>query len=87
MLIETMFVLALSVETMSNKELEKYYWDCDTAFMKGEMGGQDLNSCLAVTDEFQTRVFNNDMRSFTNYWNKNKNREWERRGFVSKKHI
>jgi hypothetical protein len=55
--------------------------------MKGEMGGQDMNSCLAVTEQFQAQVFNNDKNSFTAYWNKNKNREWERRGFVSKKHI
>jgi hypothetical protein len=87
MLLETAFVLALSVEGLSAKELEKYYWDCDTAFMRGDMGGQDMNSCLAVTDEFQARVFNNDKSAFILYWNKNKNREWERRGFVSKKHI
>lgn len=87
MLLETAFVLVMSVEALSAQELEKYYWDCDTAFMKGEMGGQDMNSCLSVTDEFQARVFNNDKKAFTFYWNKNKNREWERRGFVSKKHI
>ena len=79
--------LALSVETLSSAELEKYYWDCDTAFMKGEMGGQDMNSCLAITDQFQAQVFNNDKTAFTLYWNKNKSREWERRNFVSKKHI
>jgi hypothetical protein len=87
MLLEIALTVALSVETLSTAELEKYYWDCDTAFMKGEMGGQDMNSCLAVTEQFQAQVFNNDKKAFTLYWNKNKNREWERRGFVSKKHI
>jgi hypothetical protein len=87
MLLEMALTVALSVETLSTAELEKYYWDCDTAFMKGEMGGQDMNSCLAVTEQFQAQVFNNDKKVFTLYWNKNKNREWERRGFVSKKHI
>jgi len=87
MLLEIALAVALSVETLSTAELEKYYWDCDTAFIKGEMGGQDMNSCLAVTEQFQARVFNNDKKAFTLYWNKNKNREWERRGFVSKKHI
>lgn len=87
MLLEMALTVALSVETLSTAELEKYYWDCDTAFMKGEMGGQDMNSCLAVTEQFQAQVFNNDKKAFTLYWNKNKNREWERRGFVSKKHI
>ena len=87
MLLEIALAVALSVETLSVAELEKYYWDCDTAFMKGEMGGQDMNSCLAVTEQFQAQVFNNDKTAFTRYWNKNKNREWERRGFVSKQHI
>lgn len=83
MFITVALALALSVETLSPKELEKYYWDCDTAFMKGEMGGQDLNSCLAVTEEFQTRMFKNNKPAFQLYWNKNKQREWERRGFIS----
>jgi hypothetical protein len=87
MILEIAFILALSVDTLTDKELEKYYWDCDTAFMKGEMGGQDMNSCLAITERFQEQMFNNDKNSFTKYWNKNKNREWERRGFISKKHI
>jgi hypothetical protein len=87
MLLEMALTVALSVETLSSAELEKYYWDCDTAFMKGEMGGQDMNSCLAVTEQFQSRVFDNDKTAFTRYWNKNKNREWERRGFVSKRDI
>lgn len=87
MLLTIALTVALSVETLSESELEKYYWDCDAAFMKGEMGGQDLNSCLAVTEEFQSRIFNNDKKAFILYWNKNKNREWERRNFVSKKHI
>ncbi len=87
MLIEIALTVALSVETLSNAELEKYYWDCDTAFMKGEMGGQDMHSCLAITERFQEQVFDNDKSLFMQYWNKNKNREWEHRGYVSKKHI
>lgn len=87
MLLTIALTVALSVETLSNLELEKYYWDCDTAFMKGEMGGQDMNSCLTVTEEFQSRIFNNDKKAFILYWNKNKNQEWGRRGFVLKKSI
>ena len=46
--------VALNAAELPYRELEKYYWDCDTLFMKGELGGQDTWSCLAVTDEFQS---------------------------------
>jgi len=74
--------LAVTVNTMTVQELEQYYWDCDTAFMRGEMGGQALNSCLAVTEEFQTRVFNNDRARFMQYWRRENLTEWYRRGFT-----
>lgn len=82
MLAEFVLVAALSVDSLSIKELESYYWDCDTAFMKGEMGGQDLNSCLAVTEEFQARVFDNDKALFMQYWRRYNLPEWYKRGFT-----
>jgi hypothetical protein len=82
MLLEMLLTVALSVETLSTTELEKYYWDCDTAFMKGEMGGQDMNSCLAVTEELQARVFNNDRKEFMKWWRTYNLPEWYKRGFV-----
>ena len=86
MLLEFMLAAALDINTASNADLERYYWDCDTAFMKGEMGGQDLSSCLAITEAFQERVFNNDATAFKTYWSRNKEREWSQRGFVSRNH-
>ena len=82
MLLEIALTVALSVETLSNAELEKYYWDCDTAFMKGEMGGQDMNSCLAVTEELQSRLFSNDRKAFMSWWRTYNLPEWYKRGFV-----
>lgn len=75
-------VAALSVQALTVKELEEYYWDCDTAFMRGDMSGQDLNSCLLVTEEFQTRVFNNDRAQFMQYWRRENLSEWYRRGYT-----
>ena len=47
-----LLLTALSVSDMSNTDLEKYYWDCDTSFMQGSLGGQDMNSCLQITEQF-----------------------------------
>lgn len=74
--------LALTVEELPLSTLEKYYWDCDTLFMKGEMGGQDILSCLAVTDQFILKKFKNNRKKFRQYWESNKHHEWETRGFV-----
>ena len=84
MLAATILVAALTVDTLTTQELEQYYWDCDTAFMKGEMGGQDLNSCLAVTEELQTRQFDNDRTRFMQWWSTNTLQEWYERGFTPK---
>lgn len=79
MLIPTILAAAL-LNTMNFQQLETLYWDCDTAFMKGEMGGQDMISCLAVTDEFQTRFFV-DRREFKQYWNRQRREQWNKRGY------
>lgn len=71
--------VALNASELSYQELEKYYWDCDTAFMKGELGGQDMWSCLSVTEQFQTQFDSRD--DFLIYWHENKFQQWENRGF------
>ena len=81
MLVELALVAAMTVENLSVKELTNYYWDCDTEFMKGELGGQDLLSCLAVTEELQRRVFNDDRSLFLKYWRRENLTEWYKRGF------
>jgi len=71
----------LSVEQLPLNTLEKYYWDCDTLFMRGEMGGQDVLSCLAITDQFILKKFKNNRKKFKQYWESNKYQEWQIRGF------
>jgi len=71
--------VVLNAADLTYKELEKYYWDCDTAFMKGEMGGQDLNGCLAVTEEFQKHFETRD--HFMIYWHEHRLQEWAERHF------
>ena len=81
MLSAFMLLAALSVSNISDADLESYYWDCDTAYMKGSLGGQDMNSCLQITEQFQKLRFNNDREAFMEYWNDHKYKEWESRGF------
>jgi hypothetical protein len=81
MLSAFMLLTALSVSNISDADLENYYWDCDTAYMKGSLGGQDMNSCLKITEQFQKQMFNDDKDAFMQYWNDNKNQQWESRGF------
>lgn len=73
------FVVSLAASSLSFTELEKYYWDCDTMFMKGELGGQDTMSCLAITEEFQKYFF--DKFVFSQYWNAQKKQQWALRGY------
>lgn len=84
MILETILVALLSVENLSNFELEKYYWDCDTTYMKQELNGQDFNSCLSITEMFIFKIFNNDKDLFMQYWYKNHNTEWNKRGYIDK---
>jgi hypothetical protein len=71
-----------SVQDLSSAELQRYYWDCDTLFMRGELGGQDFHSCLAITEEFKERVFKNDRELFMQYWRRQNLTEWYKRGFT-----
>jgi hypothetical protein len=79
-----MLTVALAAGDLSLEQLEQYYWDCDTAFMKGELGGQDTWSCLAITDEFQSYFA--DREAFMQYWEKNRKSQWLQRGYTQPKH-
>lgn len=70
---------ALTASELTFQELESYYWDCDTAFMKHELDGQDMMSCLAITEEFQKHFW--DKWVFTQYWNAQKKAQWALRGY------
>lgn len=79
-----LLVAALSVDDLSTQDLKKYYWDCDTMFMKGEMGGHDVWTCVEITTEFQKRVFHDNKEMFLQYWRENRFKEWENRGYTHK---
>lgn len=74
-----LLTVALNTADLNFEQLESYYWDCDTAFMKGELGGQDTWSCLAVTEEFQKHFW--DKYVFSQYWNSQKKIQWLKRGY------
>jgi hypothetical protein len=71
--------IALQADATPYTQLENYYWDCDTLFMKGELGGQDMWSCLSITEQFQTHFESKE--DFLIYWHNNKFEQWEKRGF------
>ncbi len=78
-------VVALSlgtVQDLSSGELQRYYWDCDTMFMRGEMGGQDMLTCLEITEEFKQRVWSGDHEKFMQYWRRQNLTEWYKRGYT-----
>lgn len=86
MLIETILLtVALnSPKDLSSGELVRYYWDCDTSFMKGELNPNDVFGCLAITDELQQRVWKGDKEKFLQWWNARKHKEWAKRGYIHK---
>ena len=81
MLLETILVAALSSTDINTDSLERYYWDCDTLYMKQELGGQDMNTCLTLTRRFIQDRFDNDMQLFWDYWARNRLTQWRQRGY------
>ena len=52
-------------------------------FMKNELHPQDMQSCLAITDQFILFFENNG--DFKQYWQTHKEFEWMKRGYVNNK--
>lgn len=71
-----------TVKDLSSAELVRYYWDCDAAFMKGELSGQDLLPCIEITDELKQRVWQGDHSKFVQWWRERRHQEWGRRGYT-----
>ena len=73
---------ALSLNILDTDTLVQWYWDCDTAYMQEQLSGQDLNSCLSVTEELQRRLFNNSRSDFMQWWEQNHRNQWLNRGYT-----
>lgn len=81
MIIQTIFIsVALNLSSLNFQELESYFWDCDAMFMKGELKGQDMMTCLSITEQFQKHFW--DKWVFNQYWNAQKKQQWLKRGYV-----
>ena len=74
--------VALSLNLVDNDTLTQWYWDCDTQYMQQQLSGQDLNTCLAVTEELQRRLFDNDRQLFWQWWEQNHRNQWRNRGYL-----
>ena len=71
---------AVTLNNLPFEVIESFYWDCDTMFMKGELGGDDMYTCIAITDEFKKHF--SDKQKFQEYWNNQKLEQWVRRGYI-----
>lgn len=79
MLIAAVIIAATTLQDLPREVIESFYWDCDAMFMKGELGGQDMYTCLQITDVFQQGF--RDKQQFREYWDKNKREQWQKRGY------
>ena len=74
--------VALSLNLVDNHTLTQWYWDCDTQYMQQQLSGQDMNTCLSVTEELQRRLFDNDRQLFWQWWEQNHRNQWRNRGYL-----
>jgi hypothetical protein len=81
MLNSVIITVALTLNLVDDSTLTKWYWDCDTDYMRQQLSGQDLNTCLSVTNELQRRLFNNDRDRFFKWWEEQHRDQWYNRGY------
>ena len=84
-MIPLLLSISLSLNPINEEftRLQTLYWDCDTMFMKNELHPQDMQSCLAITDQFILFFENNG--DFKQYLQTHKDFEWMKRGYVNNK--
>ncbi len=81
MLLPIVFLtVATTLQDLPRDVIESFYWDCDTMFMRGELGGQDMYTCLQITDEFQK--YFKTKEEFKTYWLKEQDKQWQQRGYT-----
>jgi hypothetical protein len=82
MILEFLIATQLQVSPVPKYDLEQLYWDCDTAYMKGQLEPKDVMRCLDISDLFVEEHFKGDMNLYKEYWEKNKKSQWTRRGYT-----
>lgn len=75
----TAVAVAAAIQDMELKDLERFYWDCDTMFMEEGILPEYLKTCIDITIAFQQTFSNRD--SFMEYWEALHRQEWNRRGY------
>lgn len=81
MILEFLVAVQLQALPIPKYDLEQLYWDCDTAYMKGQLEPKDVMRCLHISDLFVEERFNNDMTKYKDYWEENKKSQWAKRGY------
>ena len=82
MLLILLITAQLQVQPVPKYDLEQLYWDCDTAYMKGQLEPKDVMRCLDISDLFVEERFQNNMDLYKQYWEQNKKSQWARRGYT-----
>ena len=80
MLAELILVAAASINSLNFTQLEDAYWNCDTAYMTGDMTSAIFTPCLKITDKFQETFLNKEQ--FTKYHEHNSKAQWAKRGYI-----
>lgn len=84
MLLPAVFLtVAVTLQDLPREVIESFYWDCDTMFMKGELGGQDMWTCLQITEAFQKQFTTKE--DFKKYWLEEQTKQWHQRGYYPEK--
>ncbi len=82
MLLTLLITAQLQTQPIPKYDLEQLYWDCDTAYMKGQLEPKDVMRCLDISDLFVEERFKGDMIKYKDYWEANKKVQWARRGYT-----
>jgi len=80
MLAELILVAAASINSLNFTQLEDAYWNCDTAYMTGDMTSAIFTPCLTITDKFQDTFLNKE--HFTKYHEHYSKSKWAERGYT-----
>lgn len=81
MLLILLITAHLQGQGIPKYDIEKLYWDCDTAYMQGTLEPKDVMRCLDISDIFVEERFNGDIEKYKEYWQANKESQWRQRGY------
>lgn len=71
----TIFLASTAVTTPSSAEMEKAYWDCEFAAIKGQISLDAAAACNEIYEHLKNSKFEGRFDRFLVWWKENKIRE------------